>query len=77
MSGDVETTLARIDERTGWIVKTLKEQQKCDEDHENRIRALEDNRSTKKGRDGVLAAIIALGVSVLVTLLGLFTGSKF
>lgn len=77
MSGEVESTLARIDERTEWIVKTLQQQKECDEDHEKRIRILEESHSTTQGRDGVLAGIVALGVSLIVAFWTVILGGKF
>ena len=43
---DVQATLARIDERTGWIAREIKRQQICDEAHEVRIRKVEAEVST-------------------------------
>jgi len=77
MTGDIEGTLARIDERTKWICDTLKQQQRCDEDHEKRIRKLENADANAKGRNGALAAVVALGVSVIVSLISFFcSGGK-
>ena len=45
----LEATLARIDERTAWIQNTLNRHQECYEDHETRLRKLEESKNKKAG----------------------------
>ncbi|GAB7016183.1 hypothetical protein [Methanogenium cariaci] len=66
--------LQRIDERTEWICKAIEGQQKCDDDHERRIRAIENQQSRWLGRDGVIVTGIASLVSLLVACLATFVG---
>lgn len=66
--------LQRIDERTEWICKAIEGQQKCDDDHERRLRAIENQQNRWLGRDGVIVTGIAGLVSLLVACLASLAG---
>ena len=69
VSDSFETTIARIDERTEWIVKTLEQQKACTEDIELRTRVLEENSATLKGRNSAMAAAVSAVVALIIAIL--------
>ena len=59
--------LVRIDEKVDHIIERL-------DDHESRLRPLEQQHNRWLGRDGVIVAGISMGVSVAVAFISWLTG---
>lgn len=59
-----------------WIRETLTELKDTNKKQDTRISRLENSSSKMKGRDSVIVAIIAGGVSLFVTLLSIFSGGR-
>lgn len=52
-----------------WICKTLSEMKDSIQDHEDRIRILEDNRAEAKGCEGKIAAGLGAGAGGTVAII--------